>query len=87
MFPAVPCENAKMVAEMDFVVERTDHCMETEKGVGEDGLAGFWRGCLVQRGCEMVELSQEFVARNESICKIVLPGVCENHVVARDVVY
>ena len=34
----------------------------------------------------MVELSQQFVARNKSICKIVLPGVCENHV-ARDVVY
>jgi hypothetical protein len=47
MFPAVPCENAKVVAEMDFVVERTDHCVETEKGFGEDGLAGFWRGCLV----------------------------------------
>ena len=35
----------------------------------------------------MVKLGQKIVSRSESIRKIVLPGVCENHVDARDVVY
>ena len=56
--PIVACEDAQIVAKMDFMVKRANHGMEFKEGVSEEGLTGFWRGCVLKRGCKVVELGQ-----------------------------
>ena len=43
---------------MDLMVKRANHGMEFKEGVSEEGLTGFWRGCVLKRGCKVVELGQ-----------------------------